>query len=306
MNSHDPSSTRPYSWSHTSSCWRTVDPASKTTSFSSDTIFNVITWNIDFMKPHHAARTRTALSYLSTILPQPTCTFLLFQEISPSALTAILSHPWARENFSVSDIRPLRSYFTTSLISLDLALPSLSIRRVRYKDSKMKRDLLLVDLMLDSGLFRVGNTHLESLPQPGEGLRQKQLAVAARLLKEGNAGVVAGDMNAICEGDKNLPESLELSDAWQIDGGESFSEGLTWGFQPRSRFKPGRLDKVLYTGNVKPMVDSDGKTLKRLGLGLRYQLQEGEDSEGSNPAKGWVSDHYGLWARVQVGDRTLN
>lgn len=40
----------------------------------------------------------------------------------------------------------------------------------------MARDLLLADLMLDSGLFRVGNTHLEPLPKPGEDLRRKQLA----------------------------------------------------------------------------------------------------------------------------------
>jgi tyrosyl-DNA phosphodiesterase 2 len=166
----------------------------------------------------------------------------------------------------------------------------------------MARDLLLADLMLDSGLFRVGNTHLESLPKPGEDLRQKQLAVAASLLKEGNAGVVAGDMNAICGGDRNLPGGLALRDAWEIDGGASFLEGLTWGFQPRCKFRPGRLDKVLYTGGVKPMIDNDGKTLKRVGVGLRYQLQEDEDSEGSHPAKGWVSDHYGLWARMRVGD----
>jgi tyrosyl-DNA phosphodiesterase 2 len=114
-------------------------------------------------------------------------------------------------------------------------------------------------------------------------------------------GIVGGDMNAIAPSDEALAEENGLADAWERTrrergrgkgrgrgrGGEE-EDGTTWGYQPRSRFPPGRLDKILYT-------ERDGlevRDVRRLGVGLRM------------PGGAWVSDHYGLVCKVEAQQTT--
>jgi tyrosyl-DNA phosphodiesterase 2 len=85
-------------------------------------------------------------------------------------------------------------------------------------------------------------------------------------------------MNAISPSDVGLSEQLGLSDAWinragkadQGDGSvrqEDEELGHTWGYQPPSVFPPGRLDKILFIGDLK--VDD----VQRVGVGLNLQLR---------------------------------
>ncbi|CAK5265334.1 unnamed protein product [Mycena citricolor] len=173
----------------------------------------------------------------------------------------------------------------------------------RNSETRMSRDCLYVDLDLHlphaeerSALFRlrIANTHLESLRGFGDAARPKQLAKIAKLLTAPgiDGGVVAGDMNCIAPTDQDLPEEVGLADAWvKKEGHESNAEGddtgeadgHTWGYQPKNRFPPRRMDKVLFAGNVSATI------VQRVGVGLRVERDK-------NPV--WVSDHYGLLASL--------
>jgi hypothetical protein len=204
--------------------------------------------------------------------------------------------------------------------------------RAPFDGSKMGRDALLVDLDVawapaktvsgnsGGGVFRIANTHLEST-MAGAMQRPKQLAIVARFLKQPGVavGVVGGDMNALIPSEKHLPgtRGIELKDAWNIEelyvlkkndyrglrrsgGGVCGEEwGNTWGYQTEpKRMKqqpPGRLDKILYTGDV-AFGGVAGKVVRRIGIGLQY-YSAGYGEEGY----GWVSDHFGLGVCVKIG-----
>ena len=259
---------------------------------------DVVSWNVDFMAPHAAARMRAALAHLAAALPpRPQRTVVLLQEVLPASLRALLRSAWVRAHFQASDGPALAlDYFTLTLATRDL--PVRCVRREAFAHTAMRRDVLLADVALAGGaVLRVANTHLESLPAPGAWLRPRQMARCAGLLRERGvrAGVLAGDMNAIAEADEATPEEVALADVWGLDAGAGANarDGHTWGYQPKCRFPPGRLDKVLYTGNLEwEPVDGD-RMLKRVGVGLRFEEEDGEIS-------GWVSDHYGLWARARL------
>lgn len=81
---------------------------------------------------------------------------------------------------------------------------------------------------------------------------------------------------------KSLSDSGPAMSAWKR--GETDSAGYTWGYQPRSQFPLGRLDKILYT----PLEMLEVEEPRRIGVGLR--TEEGQ----------WASDHFGLTTVVRV------
>lgn len=268
------------------------------------TSLSIITWNIDFATPEAARRLTAALDYLRYhAFPEnkggkpPHCLILL-QEINIDAFSTLLGHPWVREWFKVVPASPEASwprgatYGTVTLVHAPLAKSMC----IHYEDSYMGRNALVTDIMVGGAaenqvprILRVINTHLESLPM-GTPMRVTQMGVIARLLKEEEeegmvGGLACGDMNSIVPSDATLPEQNGLSDAWEYhkrDGEEE--EGTTWGYQPATRYPPGRLDKILYTES-----DAfDVKDVRRIAMGLKM------------PGGEWVSDHYGLACHVGV------
>jgi tyrosyl-DNA phosphodiesterase 2 len=263
------------------------------------TSLSIITWNIDFATPEAARRLTAALDYLRYhAFPEhqggkpPHCLILL-QEINIDAFNTLLAHPWVREWFRVVPASPEASwprgatYGTVTLVHAPLA----NSMCVHYEDSYMGRNALVTDIMVGGAadhhaprILRVINTHLESLPM-GTPMRITQMGVIATLLKEAGilGGIACGDMNAIAPSDATLPEQNGLSDAWEYrrDGEE---DGTTWGYQPVSRYPPGRLDKILYTES-----DAfDVKDAQRIAVGLKM------------PGGEWISDHYGLACHVGI------
>ncbi|KAJ7030026.1 hypothetical protein C8F04DRAFT_1115113 [Mycena alexandri] len=240
--------------------------------------FSLVTWNVDFMASFENARIRAA-------------------EVHKSCFDTLLAHKFIREFYHVTDIFLKNSYSTITLVPKSLAALVSAVERVPFTDiTKMQRDYLYVDLEipLPSRLLRlrIANTHLESLPGFGDKARPKQLKIVADVLTgpNVNGGLVAGDMNCISPSDQGLPEQLGLTDAWLAmavqpttdgtdDTGEA--EGHTWGYQPRCEFPPSRLDKVLTVGELKVV------GIERIGVGLKIKDKDK-----------WVSDHYGLLAKV--------
>jgi tyrosyl-DNA phosphodiesterase 2 len=256
----------------------------------------IITWNVDFARPDADRRLTAALDHLQFFVfpghsrsKPPHCVILL-QEISINAFDTLLAHPWVREWFrvvpaSAEDGWPRGvTYGTVTLVHAPLAYSACVLF-----ESRMGRNALVTDISVggDRGehggrILRVINTHLESLPQ-GTPLRVVQMGMIAGMLKE-VGGIACGDMNAIAPSDATLPEQNGLSDAWELRRDDEDEEGTTWGYQPRTRFPPGRLDKILYT-------EGDGfsiKDVRRVAVGLKM------------PGGGWVSDHYGLACLVEV------
>ncbi|KAA8895613.1 Endonuclease/exonuclease/phosphatase [Sphaerosporella brunnea] len=273
------------------------------------TALSIISWNIDFMAPFSKERMQSVLSHLTTLLPMsPKSTILLLQEVNLSSLQTLLAHPWVQANFLVTDNKALGRYFTLSLVSKDV--PVSAVFRKRYELSHMERGVLVLDVPLQGGgVFRIANTHLESLPDPGVTIRPVQLAAVAKLLKEDGvvAGLVAGDMNCIRPEDEELATKCGLGDVWNVKkelAGGALDEhlGFTWGYQPRCRFPPGRLDRVFFCGDIE-FEPVEGQTvLTRVGVGLRCREPESRGEQEDDRHMVWASDHYGIWVQAKAGD----
>ncbi|KAG0706761.1 Endonuclease/exonuclease/phosphatase [Suillus ampliporus] len=273
------------------------------------TFIRVVSWNIDCMRPEAELRLDAALSYLQHQVfkcrsnrkcPEP-CAILL-QGVLATAFTTILHNKWVQNFFvvipSTTDAWPkLAKYGTVTLVSRSLRITkSFSIH---FGCSELQRHAIFVDVKL-SGLLdatqapqssestvtlRIANTHLEPLPD-GASMREKQLKLVADALTQDGlfGGVVGGDFNAITPNDSAVVESVGLWDAW--NGDDADERGFTWGYQPRSPFAPGRLDKLVYTPRPGFFMD----TPKKIAIGKKY---------GKPTRRRWISDHYALLTRVQ-------
>ena len=288
--------------------------------------FRIVTWNVDFNTPNAKARLKTALQHIQGDVlkckggerPPPCC--ILLQEIlrvsdflqlfddrasrgnNQDAIRTILDNEWIQQYFVVSPRKveewPANAYYGNVTLT-SRAIPVCAAYSLEF-ESKMNRNALLVDLKLCVPVrrqsknaprvvtLRVGNTHLESLPQGAE-FRPRQLGLVTDVLEaeELFGGIVCGDMNNIGPTDQGMPEKLGLIDAYR-EGEEEEEEGYTWGYQPSCEFPPGRLDKILYTAPGDSGVTFEVDVPERIGLGLK------------TPSGHYASDHCGLTTTVRV------
>ncbi|KAF8159426.1 Endonuclease/exonuclease/phosphatase [Crassisporium funariophilum] len=278
--------------------------------------FSVVTWNVDFMQPRRHMRLQAILSYLQTSIIDLSAnaipTIILLQEVDETVFKTLLERPFIRDFYEVTDTH-CAAYATVTLIPKSLTKCVIGVFRTVFPSSLMGRDALYVDFMMspilegsqqDGEIIRVVNTHLESLRGKSDSARIKQLGSIARSLVSVDiyGGLVGGDMNAIGPDDKGLPERLGLVDAWtacpptHIDNEADVEaarveqreiEGHTWGYQPTSIYPPRRLDKILLAGHLKTI------GIERIGVGLKVDSTVESDCD-------WASDHYGLFAQIQV------
>jgi len=269
------------------------------------TSLSLITWNVDFATRHVNRRLTAALDYLrfnafpEYIGGQPPPCLILLQEVALEAFDALLAHPWVQAYFMVVPGDPetgwpqYATYGTVTLVAR--SVPLVGMTCVHFQQSHMGRNALVTDVALGAGVepgtgtrvLRVVNTHLESLPQ-GTQQRIVQMGVIAELLGEVGmlvGGVVCGDMNAIRPSDETLAEENGLTDAWKHGRREGEDEdGVTWGYQPTTRYPPVRLDRILHTNSEA----FDVKDVERVAVMLKM-------ADGN-----WVSDHTGLMCLVET------
>ena len=298
-----------------------------TSSYSSQPWFHLITWNIDMKAPYGTLRMRRALSHLHrdllASLPPAEPVVIFFQEMTAADIALICGTQWVRERFFVTDVDVRRwsgrSYGTVTLVDRRMVISGeregnggWGVFRVPFV-SRCGRDGLFVDIVLSSlfmqnsiapplspppsssmsqqtltKFFRLCNTHLESL-SANPPVRPRQMESVAKYLHDSslNGSLLAGDLNAIEPFDATFPSTYNLSDAYLVLGGEEGADkGFTWGYQSLARLRKkygcNRMDKVLYCGEVKV------RGLERVGVGVKL----GDEL--------WVTDHYGLHARVEV------
>ncbi|KAI6099776.1 Endonuclease/exonuclease/phosphatase [Pisolithus sp. B1] len=270
------------------------------------TWIRLVSWNVDFQTKNAKKRLMAALLCLQREVfrcqtpnqrPNPCC--ILLQEVSVGAFTMILTNEWVQRYFVVvptsTDQWPANAtYGTVTLVSR--TVPVSNAFTIEFGNSSMMRNAIFVDVKLgvpalphaprlSDGIVtvRIANTHLESLPR-GAAARPMQLRLISEALQEYDlhAGVVAGDMNAIGPSDITIAEDVGLMDAWQH--GDDDEEGFTWGYQPRERYPPARLDKVLFTTRGGFEVEEP----ERFGVGARAESGD------------WISDHYGLMTTLHI------
>lgn len=350
--------TAPFAYDHVSQAWKPSTAAPVLLPLIVGQVFRIISWNIDFMEPFQPERVAAALKYLENFLrdkPEPTT--ILLQEIMGASLDTLLASLWVKNNFQISHLQPKQhpAYFTITLIPKNIEV--ISVFRVPLVMTYMGRDGLFVDLpisrssMVDRDtkyVVRICNTHLESL-QSGNSVRPLQLTQISSLLRASHssdteivAGLVGGDMNAISHNDEGLhhrPE-IDLQDVYEIaqrnaaslgnsgDDGLGGEKGYTWGYQPRCQYPPGRLDKIMFIGMLRPTAVGGEPCVVRLGVGLQVKVRDPEPSPkpsfrslGRAAAKGsrdferagagqfggsdeedwtskevevWVTDHFGI------------
>ena len=313
-------------WSRTTPTQRTLDPNLHPETITVIT-WN-IDFASEYIKERlncAIAHIKEAVFGCETVDTAPPPCVILLQEVHANAFTYLHGHRWLRNHFFMTPISengwpPGVWYGNVTLVSRNVE--SVQSMIVKFRNSTMGRFALFVDVKVAvphlssqpsssivgegatadeasplhtpaSAVVRFASVHLESLPV-GEVSRPEQLAIVSTKLKdtasvpELRGGVVGGDMNAIGESDKGLPEKCGLLDSYT--GAEDNDESFTWGYQPTHKFRPNRLDKILYTpGNGLEVLG-----LRRIGVGVKARVETPRAIR-----EVWASDHYGLAAEVR-------
>lgn len=300
-----------YIYSPTQSKWTPSEnaPSDKPLSSGTSTIkrLALYSWNIDFMLPFANSRMTAAIRHLEKLvekLDRDVATVIYLQECVESDLKLLASDAWVQNTFQLSDISidnwQSGHYGTVTLV--DQRLKFKSCFRVHYSESRMERDGLFVDIVLDNKPVRLCNTHLESLAlEPPR--RPPQMKMAAEYMHDDtiHGAAAAGDFNAIQDFDRTLHADNNLKDAFLELGGseEDASGGHTWGQQAatvqRERFGTSRMDKVYFCGGL------HCAQFERFGAGVELE-DEGERSDVVKLGfdQPWITDHLGVMAIFEV------
>lgn len=259
-------------------------------------------WNIDFMLPLADSRMSKAISHLESLVRQleaSTAAIIYLQECVESDLRLISANPWIRENFALTDLTGENwqsgHYGTVSLV--DKRLQVVSCFRIHYSQSRMERDVLVVDVNFQDQIVRLCNSHLESLAlEPPFRIPQMKLIAEYMRDRSVHGALAAGDFNAIQPFDRTLHADNGLRDAYLEAGGlEDDPAGHTWGQQAatvqRERFGTSRMDKVFFCGGVEVL------SFEKFGADVCIDDQEEQEHiVGLGFDKPWITDHLGVKA----------
>jgi tyrosyl-DNA phosphodiesterase 2 len=212
-------------------------------------ILKIVSWNIDWSAPDPARRAGAALGHLQEVFGTvPGRLIVMLQEVCSESLQTILSNPWVRQNFTLTDLDAPKSVYDDisgdsfvmkvlhwgsapyfSLMMVPKTLTVLDCFRVPL-ESSMGRDALFVDILVSAGgqmqsakSIRLCTTHLESL-YGGQRHRANQLATISEFPQKPRAaesdvvaGLVGGDLNSIEPWEHELPkaDTVNLRDVWE-------------------------------------------------------------------------------------------
>lgn len=266
----------------------------------------IFSWNIDFMLPFPDSRMSKAIDHLRSQIQMTADTGVIvyLQECVATDLKLIASHEWVRESFAMSDISKenWQSGHYGTITLADLRLPITSSFRVHYSQTRMERDLLVLDVRIKDKTIRLCNSHLESLAlEPPYRIPQMKLIAQYMRDQAVHGAVAAGDFNAIQPFDKTLHSDNDLQDAYLLLGGnEDDASGHTWGQQAatfqRERFGTSRMDKIFFCGRL------GLRSFERFGADVIVEDRE-EQVQLVNLGfdKPWITDHLGVMATFDAG-----
>lgn len=267
-------------------------------------------WNIDFMLPFANSRMRRALQHLREDqiqgLDPDTAVVIYLQECVESDISLLKSEPWIQNTFTLSDTTTQNwqsgHYGTITLLSRNISI--LKAFRVHYSQTRMERDVLILDVQLHSKTLRFCNTHLESLALEAP-YRPPQMQLTAQYMHDSriHGAAAAGDFNAIQDFDRMLHSDNGLKDAYlELGGDEDDADGgHTWGQQAatfqREKFGTSRMDKVFFCGGLRCL------GFERFGAGVEVDdVGEREELVRLGFDRPWITDHLGVKAVFEVED----
>ena len=277
----------------------------------------VITWNVNFSYSFPRKRIITILNYIQNLITSHRSNeppIIMLQEVTEDCFDVLLTRPFVQEIYDITEMsreNPNMHYGNVTLIPRAIAQNVRAVFRTRFGSSALGREAVYVDLLAPARdayrTIRIANVHLESSRGRSDQARVLQLSSVASFLSVPgvHGGIVGGDMNSIGPLDGLLPVELGFMDAWlacesrmKAQEGpnarisldemvERDKAGHTWGYQPPTRHPPSRLDKILLKGGI------SAQAIERIGVSLKVDYKVEEE-------RVWVSDHYGLLARVQL------
>ena len=250
----------------------------------------LVTWNIWFGEHRWMDR----LDALLAEVERAQADLIALQEVTRRQLSRILETDWVQRDFAVSDAQGL---------SLDphgvllLARPSLQDLRLIGLPSRRHRKLVHAELDTECGPIQVVTAHLES-GADAVALREAQLHIAARVLGNGSAAVLLGDLNFDAERDPeedHVPPGLV--DCWRaLRAGQAAGNTLdpienamrAAMVEETGTQRPLRCDRILF----RPDADHRWQPTAIRAIGTTPI-----DSAGAL----YASDHFGLLVEIGCG-----
>ena len=203
----------------------------------------VATYNIWFNDSFADQRYQAIADLLSRDKPD----IIVFQEVTPAALTVFLAQSWVREHYRRAAVTgaDVGNYGM-------LMLSRLPINRVTYTrlPTQLARGFLQAEFTINGRRQVVCAVHLES-GKHASGLRARQLRTVFRTLRGADDAVVLGDFN-MRDSENDLIDSA-YCDLWPtLRPGESgFTEDTSINlmrYDMKSKHRHVRFDRVLLNG----------------------------------------------------------
>ena len=204
----------------------------------------VLTYNVWFSDHFAGRRFQAIADLLSRDMPD----IMVFQEITPTALTVFLDQPWIRE-----------SYYRATVAGDDfgnygmLMLSTMPISRATYTrlPTRLGRGYLCAEVTVNGNPMVVCSVHLES-GKAAAGLRVRQLHRVFHSLRTADEAVVLGDFNM--RSAENALITAPYCDVWPVlrPNDHGFTEDTSINlmrFDSRNKRRQVRFDRVLYKGS---------------------------------------------------------
>jgi tyrosyl-DNA phosphodiesterase 2 len=173
---------------------------------------------------------------------------MVFQEVTPAALTVFLAQPWIREHY-------LRAAVTGDDLGNYglLMLSRFPINRVTYTrlPTRLARGFLTAEFTIKGSPVVIGSIHLES-GKTASRLRARQLRKILRALKRADDAVVLGDFNMRdAENQRITPPYCDLWPALRPHD-DGFTEDTSVNLMrldSKNKHRQVRFDRVLLKGS---------------------------------------------------------
>jgi endonuclease/exonuclease/phosphatase family metal-dependent hydrolase len=206
---------------------------------------SIATFNSWFDDYHATQRYLAIADLLSRRAPD----VMVFQEVTPTALTVFLAQPWIREGYRRAEVTggDLGNYGM-------LLLSRLPIDRVTYTrlPTRLSRGYLLADLVINGRSVAVAAIHLES-GKASARLRARQLRRIFCSLRRSENAIVAGDFNM--RDAENGRVGAPFRDVWTVlrPHDDGFTEDTSINLMrldSKGKHRQVRFDRVLLKGDA--------------------------------------------------------
>ena len=261
----------------TSNSWDGVDGVEDPADVDRDEL-TVATFNVWFDDYFADQRYRAIADLLCREMPD----IMVFQEITPAALSIFLTQPWIQEHYRRAAVAGGRAGNYGLLMLSRLPVAQVTYARL---PTRMSRGFLRADFTVGGRPLVVCCVHLDSGKRSVR-LRGRQLRRVFRALRRADDAVVLGDFNMRDDEDARIVAPYR--DVWPMlrPTDDGFTEDTTINlmrFDSKNKHRQVRFDRVLHKG--------EGWAPTAIEL-------LGTQPISSSHPRVFPSDHFGVWCRL--------